>query len=111
MLKDISFHVEPGQTVGIIGATGSGKSSLINLICRFYDVNQGRVLVDDIDVRNLNLQSFAEISELRCRMSFCSQIQLREISLMEIQTVHLSRCRQRQRLQMLTNLSGDARRI
>lgn len=57
VLKDISFNVEPGQTVGIIGATGSGKSSLINLICRFYDVNQGRVLVDDIDVRNLNLQT------------------------------------------------------
>lgn len=57
VLKDISFHVEPGQTAGIIGATGSGKSSLVNLICRFYDVNQGRVLVDDIDVRNLNLQT------------------------------------------------------
>ena len=57
VLKDISFHVEPGQTVGIIGATGSGKSSRVNLICRFYDVNQGRVLVDDIDVRNLNLQT------------------------------------------------------
>lgn len=57
VLKDISFHVDPGQTVGIIGATGSGKSSLINLICRFYDVNQGRVLVDDIDVRNLDLQT------------------------------------------------------
>ena len=57
VLKDICFHVEPGQTVGIIGATGSGKSSLINLICRFYDVNQGRVLVDDIDVRNLDLQT------------------------------------------------------
>ena len=57
VLKDISFHVEPGQTVGIIGATGSGKSSLVNLIFRFYDVNQGRVLVDDIDVRNLNLQT------------------------------------------------------
>lgn len=57
VLKDISFHVEPGQTVGIIGATGSGKSSLVNLICRFYDVNQGSVLVDDIDVRNLDLQT------------------------------------------------------
>lgn len=57
VLKDISFHVEPGQTIGIIGATGSGKSSLINLICRFYDVNQGRVLVDDIDIRNLDLQT------------------------------------------------------
>ena len=107
VLKDISFHVEPGQTVGIIGATGSGKSSLINLICRFYDVNQGRVLVDDIDVRIWISRRFAEILELRCKMSFCSQIQLREISLMEIQTVRLSRCRQLQRLQMLTNLSGE----
>lgn len=57
VLKDISFHVEPGQTVGIIGATGSGKSSLVNLICRFYDVNQGEVLVDGIDVRSLSLQT------------------------------------------------------
>lgn len=57
ILKDISFRVEPGQTVGIIGATGSGKSSLVNLICRFYDVNQGEVLVDDVDVRHLSLQT------------------------------------------------------
>lgn len=56
ILRDISFDVQPGQTVGIIGATGSGKSTLINLICRFYDVTGGRVLVDGVDVRKLDLQ-------------------------------------------------------
>ena len=56
ILRDISFSVKPGQTVGIIGATGSGKSTLISLVCRFYDVTNGAVKVDDIDVRNLNLQ-------------------------------------------------------
>ena len=56
ILRDISFDVKPGQTIGIIGATGSGKSSLINLICRFYDVTSSEVTVDDIDVRLLDLQ-------------------------------------------------------
>lgn len=56
ILRDINFEVKPGQTVGIIGATGSGKSTLINLICRFYDVTGGEVLVDNIDVRSLDLQ-------------------------------------------------------
>ena len=55
ILRDISFDVKPGQTVGIIGATGSGKSSLANLICRFYDVTDGEVDVDGIDVRHIDL--------------------------------------------------------
>lgn len=50
-LSDLNFHVKRGQTVGIIGGTGSGKSSLVNLIPRFYDASKGRVLVDGIDVR------------------------------------------------------------
>jgi ATP-binding cassette subfamily B multidrug efflux pump len=54
VLKDISFVAEPGQTVAILGATGSGKSSLIHLIPRFYDVTEGRVTVDGIDVRDLD---------------------------------------------------------
>ena len=57
VLKDISFHVEPGQTVGIIGATGSGKSSLVNLICRFYDVNQGKIMVEGTDIRDITRES------------------------------------------------------
>lgn len=56
VLKNISFTAVPGQTVAIIGETGSGKSTLINLICRFYDATEGTVLVDGIDVRNHNLR-------------------------------------------------------
>jgi ATP-binding cassette, subfamily B, multidrug efflux pump len=53
ILHDISFTAEPGQTTAIIGSTGSGKSTLINLIPRFYDVTQGAVLVNGIDVRHV----------------------------------------------------------
>ena len=56
VLKDVSFRVEPGQTVGILGTTGSGKTTLMNLLCRFYDVTEGEVLVDGTDVRQWNLQ-------------------------------------------------------
>ncbi|OON91457.1 MAG: hypothetical protein ATN32_10420 [Candidatus Epulonipiscium fishelsonii] len=52
VLKDISFKVDQGQTVAFIGATGSGKTSIINLIPRFYDVQSGQILVDGIDVKN-----------------------------------------------------------
>lgn len=57
ILRDIHFVAEPGQTIGIIGATGSGKSSLVNLICRFYDANHGGVFVDDINVKDLHIQT------------------------------------------------------
>lgn len=53
VLKNVSFVAEPGQTVAILGATGSGKSSLIHLIPRFYDVTAGRVTVDGVDVRDV----------------------------------------------------------
>ncbi len=55
ILEDISFKVEPGQTVAIVGQTGSGKSTLTQLVTRTYDVNEGRVLIDGIDVRDWNL--------------------------------------------------------
>jgi len=57
VLRDISFAAEPGQTVALLGATGSGKSSVINLIPRFYDVSEGRVLIDGRDVRDVTLES------------------------------------------------------
>jgi ATP-binding cassette subfamily B protein len=53
VLKDISFVAEPGQTVAVLGATGAGKSSLVNLIPRFYDVTGGRVTIDGVDIRQL----------------------------------------------------------
>jgi ATP-binding cassette, subfamily B, multidrug efflux pump len=60
VLEDICLSAEPGQTVAILGATGSGKSSLINLIPRFYDTAEGKVLVDGIDVRDLDEDSLLE---------------------------------------------------
>ena len=57
VLKDVSFTADPGMTVAIIGSTGSGKSTLINLITRFYDASEGAVLVDDVDVREYKLSS------------------------------------------------------
>jgi len=57
VLKGVSFAAQPGQTVAILGATGSGKSSIINLIPRFYDVTDGKVLVDGRDVRDVTLES------------------------------------------------------
>lgn len=56
-LKDISFKAEPGQTFAIIGATGSGKSTLINLIPRFYDVTDGYIRIDGTDIRDFDLNS------------------------------------------------------
>ena len=55
VLKNLSFTIREGESVGIIGATGSGKSSLVNLIPRLYDVTSGQVLLGNIDVRQLNL--------------------------------------------------------
>lgn len=57
VLKDVSLVAEPGQTVALLGATGSGKSTIINLIPRFYEVSEGRVTVDGYDVRDLTLDS------------------------------------------------------
>jgi len=57
VLKEVSFVAEPGETVALFGATGSGKSTIINLIPRFYDVSEGRITVDGHDVRDVSLQS------------------------------------------------------
>ena len=56
ILKDISFHLPSGKTLGIMGATGSGKSSIINLLQRFFDVSSGSVTVDGVDIRDLTLK-------------------------------------------------------
>ncbi len=56
ILKDISFHVKPGETVAFVGATGAGKSSITNLITRFYEFQKGEILIDGRDIRTLNGQ-------------------------------------------------------
>jgi ATP-binding cassette subfamily B multidrug efflux pump len=67
VLRDVSFDVRPGERVGIVGATGAGKSTIINLLMRYYDVSRGRVLVDGVDIREIDL------GELRRRFSLVLQ--------------------------------------
>lgn len=67
VLHNISFKASPGETIAFIGSTGSGKSSLVNLIPRFYDVTLGRILVDGVDVRRYNLKA------LRSKIGFIPQ--------------------------------------
>ena len=57
VLSDIDLHIKSGETIGVIGGTGSGKSSLVNLICRLYDVDKGAVRVGGIDVRNYDMEA------------------------------------------------------
>ena len=67
VIKDISFTAKPGETTAIIGSTGSGKSTLINLMPRFYDVSNGSILVDGIDIREVNQK------ELRSKIGYIPQ--------------------------------------
>lgn len=67
VLDDVSFIIQPGETIAIMGSTGAGKTSLINLIPRFYDVSEGTVLVDGMDVRKL------ELNELRSNIGIATQ--------------------------------------
>lgn len=60
IIQDINFKVEPGETVGIIGSTGAGKSTVMNLLCRFYDATEGQVLVDGTDVRDMDLYTLRD---------------------------------------------------
>lgn len=67
VLKDLSFTIEPGEKVALVGPTGAGKSSIIRLLSRLYDINQGRVLLDDVDIRDMPQ------AELRRRMAIILQ--------------------------------------
>ncbi|AYB42941.1 ABC transporter ATP-binding protein [Paenibacillus lautus] len=53
VIQDLDLHIKPGEMIGIVGTTGAGKSSLISLLCRFYDVNEGSIRIDGIDIREL----------------------------------------------------------
>ena len=57
VLKGVSFHVMPGQTVAFVGATGSGKTTILSLLCRNYDIQKGQILVDGIDIRTMKTQA------------------------------------------------------
>ncbi len=67
VLKDVSFTANPGETVAIVGATGAGKSTIINLLMRFYDIDEGSIRLDGVDIRNLKL------SDLRSQFALVLQ--------------------------------------
>lgn len=67
VLKDVSFEIEPGQIVALIGPTGAGKSTIVNLICRFYDIQHGQVCIDGRDVKSVTIES------LRSQMGIMTQ--------------------------------------
>ncbi len=64
VLRDVSFDVKPGERIGVVGATGAGKSTIINLLLRFYDVSRGRVLIDGVDIRELELHDLRKLFSL-----------------------------------------------
>lgn len=57
VLKNVSFKIDAGQTIALVGATGAGKSTIINLLSRFYEYNKGQILIDGTEIRNFNLES------------------------------------------------------
>src|SRR5262249_12335619 len=56
VLRHVSFRISPGQTLAIVGHTGAGKTTLISLLLRFYDIQRGQILLDGVDIRRINLQ-------------------------------------------------------
>lgn len=67
VLEHVNFHITPGETIALVGPTGAGKTTIVNLICRFYDVTDGQVLIDGNDVRDITLES------LRGKMGIMTQ--------------------------------------
>ncbi|MBP3469687.1 MAG: ABC transporter ATP-binding protein [Lachnospiraceae bacterium] len=70
VLKDVSFSVAPGESVALVGPTGAGKSTIVNLISRFYNVNSGRILIDDTDIATVTLKSLRSQMGIMLQDSF-----------------------------------------
>jgi ATP-binding cassette subfamily B protein len=71
VLRDLCIHIPPGQRVAIVGATGAGKTSLAGLLARFYDVEQGRILIDGVDVRHVTLADLRQYVTVVPQNPYC----------------------------------------
>jgi ATP-binding cassette subfamily B multidrug efflux pump len=78
VLRDVSFHVKAGQTVALVGQTGAGKSSILSLVPRFYDVVGGRILIDGVDIRDIQLRSLRRQIALVLQETFIFDATIRE---------------------------------
>ena len=78
VLHDISLRVNPGEMIAIVGPSGAGKTTLVNLIARFYDVQQGRILVDGVDLREIRLESVRRQIGMVSQESLLFSVTLRE---------------------------------
>jgi ABC-type multidrug transport system fused ATPase/permease subunit len=78
VINDFSIHVEPGQTVALIGPTGCGKSTILNLLLRFYDITGGELLIDGVNIKKLDLHSFRKQFGIVLQESLLFSVSIRE---------------------------------
>lgn len=78
VLEDVSFQVQPGETIALVGPTGAGKSTIVNLISRFYDIQKGRILIDGYDVQKVSIQSLRRQMGVMTQENFIFQGTIRE---------------------------------
>lgn len=97
ILSRISFKTMPGETTAVIGSTGSGKSTLVNLIPRFYDVSGGRILIDGVEIKNMSMQTLHEKIGFIPQSAFCSAAPLPTICAWASPTPRRRRCGRRSR--------------
>lgn len=78
VLENVSFQIKPGETVALVGPTGAGKSTIVNLISRFYDIQKGRILIDGYDVQKVSIQSLRQQMGVMTQDNFIFQGTIRE---------------------------------
>ena len=78
VLKDVSFQIQPGETIALVGPTGAGKSTIVNLISRFYDIQEGKILIDGYDVKKVSIQSLRQQMGVMTQENFIFQGTIRE---------------------------------
>lgn len=80
ILKDVSIFAHPGQKIALVGSTGAGKTTITNLITRFYNINKGKITIDGVDIKDISLECLRETSRWFYKIHICLQAQLWKIS-------------------------------